>query len=378
MFTRAILHLDLDAFFVNVELLRRPELRGLPVIIGGAGGRGVVSSCSYEARAVGVRSAMPVGQALRLCPQAVVVKPDMSAYSKASRQVRKIIEAEAPLFEQVSIDEFNLDLSGLDEHIGCWKWSRELRQKIMQETGLPLSMGLAVNKTTAKIAAGEAKPNGEICVEAGTEKLFLAPMPVGKIPMVGAQTEKKLRAMGIFTIGNLASTSVVHLEHELGKHGRILWEKANGTHDSPIETVHERVTSSHEQTFFEDITDRVKLHRVLRDQSARLGFDLRKHDQLAGNIAIKIRYSNFETFTRQMQLPTPTAHDSHIEKAAIELFDKNWDTSRAVRLIGVRVGDLRNGAGQLDLFSNSAKEADLLKALDKIRSRFGNKSIKKL
>ena len=378
MFTRAILHLDLDAFFVNVELLRRPELRGLPVIIGGAGGRGVVSSCSYEARAVGVRSAMPVVQALRLCPQAVVVKPDMAAYGKASRQVRKIIEAEAPLFEQVSIDEFNLDLSGMDEHIGCWKWSRELRQKIMTETGLPLSMGLAVNKTTAKIAAGEAKPNGEICVEAGTEKLFLAPMPVGKIPMVGAQTEKKLRAMGIFTIGHLAATSVVHLEHELGKHGRILWEKANGTHDTPIETVHERVTSSHEQTFFEDISDRVKLHRVLRDQSARLGFDLRKHEQLAGNIAIKIRYSNFETFTRQMQLPTPTAHDSHIEKAAIELFDKNWDISRAIRLLGVRVGDLRNGASQLDLFSNSAKEADLLKALDKIRSRFGNKSIKKM
>jgi DNA polymerase-4 len=378
MFTRAILHLDLDAFFVSVELLRRPELLGQPVIIGGQAGRGVVSSCSYEARAMGVRSAMPVGQAMRLCPKAVVIKPDMAAYGAASRLVRAIIEAEAPLFEQVSIDEFNLDLSGMDEHIGCWKWSQALRQKVISETGLPLSIGLAVNKTVAKIAAGAAKPNGEICVEAGTEKAFLAPMPVGKIPMVGEQTEKKLRAMGIFTIGQLAQTSVFHVEHELGKHGRILWEKANGIHDTPVETEHERVTSSHEQTFGEDIIDRSQLHRVLRDQAARLGFDLRKHDQLAGNVAIKIRYSNFDTFTRQAQLSTPTAHDSHLEKAAVDLFDKNWDLKRPVRLIGVRVGDLRNGTSQLNLFDNTAKEADLLKALDKIRTRFGIKAVRKL
>jgi DNA polymerase-4 len=378
MFTRAILHLDLDAFFVSVELLRRPELLGQPVIIGGQAGRGVVSSCSYEARAMGVRSAMPVGQAMRLCPEAVVIKPDMAAYGAASRLVRAIIEAEAPLFEQVSIDEFNLDLSGMDEHIGCWKWSQALRQKVMSETGLPLSIGLAVNKTVAKIAAGAAKPNGEICVEAGTEKAFLAPMPVGKIPMVGEQTEKKLRAMGIFTIGQLAQTSVFHVEHELGKHGRILWEKANGIHDTPVETEHERVTSSHEQTFGEDIIDRPKLHRVLRDQAARLGFDLRQNDQLAGNVAIKIRYSNFDTFTRQAQLSTPTAHDSHLEKAAVDLFDKNWDPKRPVRLIGVRVGDLRNGTSQLNLFDNTAKEADLLKALDKIRTRFGTKAVRKL
>ena len=319
---------------------------------------------------------MPVAQAMRLCPQATVIKPDMAAYGAASRMVRKIIEAEAPLFEQVSIDESNLDLSGMDEHIGCWKWSQALRQKVMLETELPLSMGLAVNKTTAKIAAGEAKPNGEICVDAGTEKIFLASLPVGKIPMVGAQTEKKLRAMGIFNIGHLAATSVFHLEHELGKHGRILWEKANGTHDTPIETEHERVTSSHEQTFFEDTSDRTKLHRVLRDQAIRLGFDLRKHEQIAGNVAIKIRYSNFETFTRQSQLSTPTSHDSHLEKAAIDLFDKNWDPKRPVRLIGVRVGDLRNGASQLNLFDNTAKEADLLKALDKIRSKYGFKAMK--
>jgi DNA polymerase-4 len=307
-----------------------------------------------------------------------VIKPDMAAYGAASRLVRAIIEAEAPLFEQVSIDEFNLDLSGMDEHIGCWKWSQALRQKVISETGLPLSIGLAVNKTVAKIAAGAAKPNGEICVEAGTEKAFLAPMPVGKIPMVGEQTEKKLRAMGIFTIGQLAQTSVFHVEHELGKHGRILWEKANGIHDTPVETEHERVTSSHEQTFGEDIIDRSQLHRVLRDQAARLGFDLRKHDQLAGNVAIKIRYSNFDTFTRQAQLSTPTAHDSHLEKAAVDLFDKNWDLKRPVRLIGVRVGDLRNGTSQLNLFDNTAKEADLLKALDKIRTRFGIKAVRKL
>lgn len=377
MFTRAILHLDLDAFFVNVELLRRPELRGKPVLIGGKGGRGVVASCSYEARAMGVRSAMPMNQALRLCPQAEIIKHDMAAYGAASRQVRAIIASEAPLFEQVSVDEFNLDLSGMDEHIGCWKWSRELRQKIIQETGLPISMALAANKSVAKIATGEAKPNGEICVEPGTEKAFLAPLPVGKIPMVGEQTEKKLRSIGIYTIGALAAMPVHFLEREFGKQGRIIWEKANGTHDTPVVAEHERVTVSHEQTFHEDLTDAAALHAVIRDQVSRLGYDLRKHGQIAGNVAIKLRYANFETLTRQQQLSVHTAHDSVIEKAAIELFDKHRDRRRPIRLIGVRVGDLRYGGSQPTLFDNTAKETQLLSALDEIRKKFGRKVIGK-
>ena len=375
MFTRAILHLDLDAFFVNVELRRRPELQGLPVIIGGRE-RGVVASCSYEARAKGVHSAMPIGQALRLCPDAQIVKPDMEAYSLASKEVRKIIDAEAPLYEQVSIDEFNLDLSGMDEHIGCWKWSQALRQKIIHETKLPLSIGLAVNKTVAKMAASAAKPNGEICIDPGSEKAFLAPMPVGKIPMVGTQTEKKLHSFGIHTIGQLAAMPLHTLERELGKSGRILWEKANGTYDAPVETGHERVSVSHETTFNENISERHRIHHVLREQSERLGFDLRRRGQSTGNIAVKIRYANFETLTRQMQLSSPTQLDSLIAGKAIELFDKNWDSRRPVRLIGVRAGDLHDGDGvQPDLFYEPGKEPELLQALDAIRQKYGRKAV---
>ncbi|MBL7774715.1 MAG: DNA polymerase IV, partial [Saprospiraceae bacterium] len=274
-FQRAVLHLDLDAFYVAVECLRNSALQGKPLIIGGSSQRGVVASCSYEARAFGVRSAMPMRQALQLCPDAVVLKGDMEAYSRHSGLVRDVIEEQAPLFEQASIDEFYLDLTGMDRHIGCWKWSGELRQRIIRETGLPLSFGLSVNKTVSKVGAGEVKPNGAKLVPAGTEKQFLAPLPVGKIPSIGRETERRLALLGVRTCQTLSELPPRLLEREFGKHGLLMWKKANGEDDSPVVPYREQDSISSERTFHEDSIDMRFLQDEIRRQTAQLAYELR-------------------------------------------------------------------------------------------------------
>ena len=373
MFTRAILHLDLDAFFVSVELLRRPELKGKPIIIGGSE-RGVVSSCSYEARKTGVHSAMPVKAALRLCPEAVVIRGDMESYGKQSRIVTKIIAESAPLFQKASIDEFYVDLSGMDEHFGCWKWAREMRQRIIKETGLPISMALSVNKTVSKIGTGEAKPNGELLIPAGTERAFLAPLPVGKMPSVGKETELRLNQLGIRTLGHLAAMSPGLLEHDLGKHGLQLWKRANGEDNNLVEPFHEQKSISTERTFFEDIGDAGQLRDKLTELVTRLAFELRGDKKLTSCVAVKIRYSDFSTFTQQRKIPR-TASDSILLRTALELFDQRYDTRRPLRLLGVRFGDLVEGSEQVNLFDDTSRENQLLKELDKIRQRFGMKAV---
>lgn len=240
MFDRAILHLDLDAFFASVESLRNPSLKGKPLIVGGYSGRGVVASCSYEARRFGVRSAMPVRTALRLCPDAIVVRGDMEAYSRYSKMVSEIIAEQAPLFEKASIDEFYADLSGMDRYFGCWRWAVELRQRILRESGLPISMALAVNKLVAKIGAGEAKPNGEQLIEAGAEREYIAPLPVQKLPAVGEATARKLNLMGVRTIETLRRIPPRLLEREFGQHGTLLWKRANAEDDSPVVPYHDQ------------------------------------------------------------------------------------------------------------------------------------------
>ncbi|MCB0576898.1 MAG: DNA polymerase IV, partial [Saprospiraceae bacterium] len=265
-----VLHLDLDAFFVSVELLRQPELRGKPVIVGGLSDRAVVSSCSYEARKFGVRSAMPVKAALRLCPEAVVLRGDMSAYGQHSRIVTRIIADAAPLFEKASIDEFYVDLSGMDKYFGCWKWSQALRQRIMKETGLPLTMALSVNKTVSKIGAGEAKPNGELLIPAGTERAFLAPLAVGKMPSIGRETQRKLALMGIHTLGQLAEAPAAMLEREFGKHGSYMIKKARGEDDSAVSPYREQKSISTERTFHADIGEIRQLRDRLTDLVTRL------------------------------------------------------------------------------------------------------------
>ena len=373
---RAILHFDLDAFFVEVELLRHTDLRGRPLLIGGGSERGVVASCSYEARAFGVRSAMPMRRALQLCPEAVVLRGDMEAYSKQSAIVRKIIEAEAPLFEQASIDEFYLDLTGMDKYIGCWKWSLELREKIMHETGLPLSCGLSVNKTVSKVAAGEAKPRGTKLVPGGAEKDFLAPLSVGKLPSVGKETEKRLALLGVRTCGALSEMPVQILEHEFGKHGISIWKKANGEDDSPVEPYREQDSISSENTFQTDTADVRFLHDELRHQTAKLAYELRSLNKLASCVTIKLRYSDFNTFTRQATIPY-TAHDSLLVAKALDLFEQLYEKRQPVRLLGVRFSGLVPGSSQISLFEDTEKEGRLLAAMDRIRDKFGKGAVGK-
>lgn len=371
---RSILHLDLDAFFVAVECLRNDSLRGKPLVIGGSSNRGVVASCSYEARAFGIRSAMPMRQALLLCPDVIVLKGDMEAYSKQSKLVREVIEEQAPLFEQASIDEFYLDLTGMDKHFGCWKWSNELRTRIIHETGLPLSFGLSVNKTVSKVGAGEVKPNGTKLVPAGDEKLFLAPLPVGKIPQIGRETERRLALMGVRTCKILSEVPPRLLEREFGKPGLSMWKKANGEDNSPVVPYREQDSISSERTFHSDSIDMTFLHDEIRRQTAQLAYELRALNKLTACITVKLRYADFNTFTKQAKIPY-TAQDSTLTEYSLSLFNRLYERRQAIRLVGVRFSVLTPGSSQLNLFDNTEKEGRLLEAMDKIRDRFGKGAI---
>ncbi|MEZ4926953.1 MAG: DNA polymerase IV [Saprospiraceae bacterium] len=371
---RSILHLDLDAFFVSVEQLRNDSLRGKPLIIGGSSNRGVVASCSYEARAFGVRSAMPMRQALQLCPDALVLKGDMESYSKHSALVREVVSEQAPSFEQASIDEFYLDLSGMDKYIGCWKWSNELRERIIKETGLPLSLGLSVNKTVSKVGAGEVKPNGAKLVPAGMEKSFLAPLRVGKIPSIGRETERRLSLMGVRTCQVLSEIPPRLLEREFGKHGLSVWKKANGEDNSPIVPYREQDSMSCERTFHADSIDVTFLRDQVRRQTAQLAYELRALGKLTACVTVKIRYSDFNTFTKQARIPY-TAQDSVLIDHAMGLFERLYERRQALRLIGIRFSELVYGTSQLNLFDDTEKESRLLEAMDRIRDRFGKKAV---
>ena len=375
-FSRAVLHLDLDSFFISVERLRDASLAGRPLIVGGRAGRGVVASCSYEARQFGVRSAMPMRMALKLCPEALVIRGDMDAYSKYSRLVTEVIAADAPVFEKSSIDEFYCDLTGMDKYVGCWKWSCELRDRVIRETGLPISFGLSVNKLVSKVGTGEAKPNGTLMVGNGHERDFLAPLSAAKLPGLGKQTYHRLSFMGVRTVKLLREIPVRLLEREFGKHGRALSRKANAIDDAPVVPYSERKSLSKEKTFQRDTTDVHALRDVLADMVARLAFDLRERGQLAACLTVKVRYTDFQTHTKQRRIAY-TANDRHLLRHARELFDRLHTRRQLVRLVGVKLSGLVRGHHQVDLFEDTAREVSLLGALDDIRRRFGEHAIKR-
>ncbi len=375
MFDRAVLHLDLDAFFASVEQLRNPSLRGKPVLVGGSSPRSVVASCSYEARRFGVHSAMPMGMALRRCPDAVVLRGDMEVYSKYSRVVAEIIASEAPVFEQASIDEFYIDLTGMDRFVGCWRWAVALRKRIVQETGLPLSQALSVNKLVSKIGTGQAKPNGQRLVEAGTERRFLAPLPVRELPGVGPATCAQLHRMGIRRIGALAQMSPRQLERRFGRHGLALWRKANGIDETPVRPWHARKSLGVERTFPRDVADGRWLRDRLAEMVEKLGWELRKKQKLTANVAVKIRYADFRTFTHQRKIAY-TARDGVLIRHVRDLFDRLYLPARAVRLVGVRFSELVPGSCQFDLFDDAGAEMRLLACMDGLRARFGPKAVR--
>jgi DNA polymerase IV len=371
---RSIIHFDLDSFFVSVERLINSRLNGKPVVIGSLSGRGVVSSCSYEARRYGVHSAMPMKMARQLCADAIVVRGDMDLYSKYSNMVTEIIAERAPVYEKASIDEHYIDLTGMDRFFGCLKWAQELRREIIKQTGLPISSGLSVNKTVSKIATGEAKPNGEKEVPGQLVRPFLNPLPISRIPMIGDKTFHLLRSMGVATIGTLSQIPPEMMEKVLGKNGIEIWKKANGIDTTPVIPYWEQKSISAERTFDADTTDLVLLNNTLVGMVEKITYELRREEKLTSCITVKIRYSNFDTHTLQQRIPY-TSFDHKLIDLAKSLFTRLYQRRMLIRLIGVKFSHLVQGTPQLNLFEDTPEMVRLYQEIDRMRKRYGKKAV---
>src|SRR6266542_707722 len=367
---RNIAHFDLDSFYVGVECLKDSSLKGRPIAVGGHSDRGVIACCSYEARRFGVKSAMPVRLAKRLCPQLLVIRGDMDSYSKYSRLVTDIIASEVPLFEKSSIDEFYSDLSCMEKFFGCLKYTAHLRKKIIKESGLSISNALASNKLISKVATNEVKPNGQLEIPFGAEKSFLAPLPVEKLPMVGDKTSALLHQMGVETIRILSEIPLEMMINLLGKNGIELWRRANGIDESLVVPYHEQKSIGTENTFETDTISIAFLYRELVRMTEQIGFELRSQNKLTGCITVKIGYSDFQTETKQAVI-SYTALDDILIRKAKELFDKLYNRRLLVRLIGVRFRHLIPGNYQIDAFDDTQEKIQLHQAIDSIKNQYG-------
>ncbi len=367
---RNIIHLDLDAFFVAVECRKDSRLKKRPLIVGGSSRRGVVAACSYEARRFGVHSAMPMYLALQLCPDAKVISGDMEAYSKASHEITEMIAEAAPSFEKASIDEFYIDASGMDKYFGAFQWATELREKIIKESKLTISLGMSVNKLISKVATGEFKPNANKHILAGDEKDFLAPLSVDKIPMIGKQTSSFLHDMGVRTVATLRDMPLNFLVSAFGKNGISLWNKAQGIDDTPVLPYAEQKSISTECTFEQDTIDVKRLKSILIAMVEKVAFQLRDQKKLTSCITVKIRYSNFDTETKQIHVPY-TSSDHVLLRIVTQLFDKLYNRRMLIRLVGVRLSSLVHGNHQISLFDDTAETINLYEAIDRIKHRHG-------
>lgn len=368
--------MDLDTFFVSVERLLNSRLNDVPVIIGGLSDRGVVAGCSYEARRFGVHSAMPMKMARMLCGDGIFIRGDMGLYSRYSRTVTDIIADAAPLYEKASVDEHYIDITGMDRFFGSLKWSQELRRRIMRETGLPISLGLSVNKTVSKIATCEAKPNGEREVPPLLVPEFLGPLPISRMPMIGEKNHTLLRSMGVITIGTLREIPREMMMQVLGKNGEVIWKRANGIDHTPVKPYSEQKSMSAEHTFEDDTIDLLLLNRSLVTMTEKLTFKLRNRQKLTGCVTVKIRYANFDTHTLQKQIPY-TSFDHVLMPVVRELFDRLYRRRMLIRLVGVKFSQLVGGNQQLSLFEDTPEMISLYQAMDRIRNRFGSSAIRR-
>ena len=371
---RYIMHIDLDSFFVSVERLYDPSLIGKPVIIGGNAQRGIVASCSYEARKFGVHSGMSSRDAFKLCPDAISVRGNHERYSDYSRRVTKIIEEMVPLYQKASVDEFYIDLTGTDRYYDPYQLATQVRERIIKETKLPISFGLASGKTIAKMATNRAKPNGQLFVPHGSEMAFLAPLPIRAIPGMGESTCKKLYDYGIEKIGELQKVELRFLETVFGKNGIWIYEKATGVDYGEIVPHSDRKSISTETTFNANVSDRLKLETTLVSMTEELSSKLRRENKLASCLAIKIRYANFETHTQQEKIPF-TAAEHILIPGVKNLLTKAWEQNRPIRLIGVRLSQLTTGSYQINLFEDNETQINLYQAMDKINFKFGDKTV---
>ncbi|MFI5137702.1 MAG: DNA polymerase IV [Sphingobacteriales bacterium] len=371
---RVIMHIDLDSFFVSVERKFDPSLIGKPVLIGGSADRGVVASCSYEARKFGIHSAMPMRQAMKLCPQAIIVRGTHGRYSEASREVTEIIRQSVPLYQKTSVDEFYIDYTGMDRFHNCYQHATELRRRIIRETELPISFGMSSCKTVSKMATCQAKPNGQLYIPHGMEKAFLAPLNISKIPGLGESTSAKLYQYGIEKIGDLQQSNLKFLETILGRAGKYIWDKANGIDESVIIPHSERRSISTEHTFGSNIADQQKIETILVSMTEELASKLRRENMVASCLAIKVRYANFETHTQQQKIALTAAE--HILIPGIKnLLKEAWNQHRPIRLIGVRLSNLCSGGYQINLFEDNEERIKLYQAMDKINFKFGEKTV---
>jgi len=373
---RNILHLDLDTFFVSVERLLNSKLAGKPVIVGGFSSRSVVSSCSYECRKFGVHAGMPVKLARTLCNEAILIRGDMDTYSKYSNMITDIIHEKAPVYEKMSIDEHYLDLTGMDRFFGCMTWAHELRHYIIQQTGLPISMGLSLNKTVSKIATGEAKPNGELEVPKDHVLSFLFPLSIQKIPGVGEKTYRLLRTMGISTIESFVCIPLEMIKSVLGENGVDIWKKANGIDLTPVKPYTEQQSISTERTFDQDTIDYPMLKDLIVTMTEKLGFQLRQHQKLTSCVTVKIRYANFDTHTQQRRI-SYTSLDHNLISVAKDLFEKVYQRRMLVRLVGVKFSNMVYGFQQLDLFDANPALPNLYRIIDNLKSVHGHKIIRR-
>ena len=382
---RKIIHLDLDAFFCSVEELYQPELRGKPFAVGGRPDeRGVISSCSYAARAFGISSAMPTSRALRLCPHLILIHGQHGLYSEHSRKVMDILGQYTALIEQISIDEAFLDVSDLPQP--AIELARIMQNRIKSELNLPSSLGIATNKMVAKIATdvGKAAHHGSgppfAIREAppGQEAAFLAPLPVRALPGVGPRSAERLASLGIHRIGDLARETEETLVRMFGRYGRELHRHALGLDDSPVVPEHEIKSISQETTFARDISDPSRLHGTLRALSEQVAYRLRRKGLHGKTVRIKVRWPDFSIQTRQVSLSQATNQDSVIFAAAADLFERLWDQQRPVRLIGVGVSGLDEDVYQLSLWDlPNEKERRLLSAVDELKERYGRKIVQR-
>lgn len=367
---RLIAHLDLDSFFVSVECLKNPVLTGKPLLVGGSGDRGVVAACSYEARRFGIHSAMPMKLAKRLCPHALVISGDMEDYSKYSKLVTEILTDKVPLFEKSSIDEFYVDLSGMDKFHSSRLFTADLKKTITNESGLSISYAMASNKLVSKVATNEVKPNGQMEIPFGEEKTFLASLPVAKLPGVGKETSQLLERMGVETIRTLSEIPDVMLYKLLGKNGKNLWRKANGIDETPVIPYKEQKSISTEQTFRTDTIDTSFLYAQLVRMTESIAFELRQQNKLTGCVTIKLRYANFDTVTRQSNIAY-TAADHILLAMAKRLLDQLYDRRMLVRLLGIRFTQLIPGNYQISLFDDTQEMIRLYQAIDSIKASYG-------
>ena len=371
---RAIMHMDLDTFFVSVERLLDGRLNEKPVLIGGTSDRGVVASCSYEARRFGVHSGMPMKMARQLCPEAIVIRGNSGTYMKYSDLVSGIVREAVPVFEKTSVDEFYCDLTGMDKFFGCFQYASELREKVIRETGLPISFGLSINKTVSKVATGEAKPNNRLRIFHGDEKPFLAPLSIRKIPMVGEKTYQSLRNMGVSKIATIQEMPIELMESAFGENGTLIWKKSNGIDSSAVIPYQERKSISTERTFDQDTIDVAKLKGILVAMAENLAFQLRRGEKLTSCITLKLRYSDFQTQTIQERIPYTSA-DHLIVPHVLHLFDRLYQRRMLVRLIGVKFSHLVGGGYQINLFDDTEERIQLYQAMDRMREKFGDRAV---